>query len=432
MKNQELIVAFLALALVKLSNRRARIGAIYSNIPELFECTDGTYTSSSGKRGCVRHGGKKTGLPLNFGNSGSSLLEIQDIPLSQIIIDRKLFQGREKAFSQRSVDNILADVENGRFVWENLDPITLWRSPDNQLFLLSGHSRLKAFEILADASLKVDGKSFNRIPAKVRSGSLEGAQRLALESNTLSTKETDTERAAYYRRLRQDGTEEKSLLQMVKKNEGKNWVNVYAYTFLSPSGSSWATLKQFADGEDTSSTMAKSLIKWIGNGRRIFPMLTNEHENELYQWIFENKGYGTAAGQVANERNFLEKLEMVIQKNTVFGEFDPSKPLNILAAQQKSPVEIQYEMQVQELNRDILEIDRQLKAKIKTLAQQRATAEQVRQIVAPFEAALRTKRAELARLLQKRSEITEYSKNEPQLFGIRGFKRFRFFHHQNT
>lgn len=417
MNNQTALIGG-AVLLFLLSKRKGKIGAIFTDIPELYECADGTYSTSNGSRACHRHGGRKSMDPVQFGRGGSGLLNIQDVPLNQIHINRDLFQGREKAFSQRSVDNIVNDATSGRFQWENLDPITLWRSPEGKLYLLSGHSRLRSFEILSAEGVKVDGKGFDRIPAKIRTGSLEQAQRMALESNTLSTKETDVERAAYYRRLRQDGTTEKDLVSQIKKNEGRNWANIYAYTFLSPAGRTWATLKQFAEGEDQSATLAKSLARWIGNGRKEFPQLTNEHEGELYAWLFEQRGYGTGAGQVSSELDFREKLGVFVQKNTFFGDFDQSKPLNIMAAQYKSPTEAALDTAIQEKNKEVQQTDREIKAKVKSLTERGGNKTDVARIIAPLEAKLRNLRIELASLINKKSEVVEYSKNEPTLFGI--------------
>jgi hypothetical protein len=421
--------SLLGLLLLKKNKEAARVGAIFNELPELLECADGSFSSARSSRACNRRGGQKTGLPITFGGGGSGLLNIQDIALDQIKINRELFQGREKAFSKRSVDNIVTDAQAGRFAWENLDPITLWRSPEGELFLLSGHSRLKAFETLAESGVKVDGKGFTRIPAKIRTGSLQSAQRMALESNTLSTKETDIERAAYYRRLRQDGEPEKSILTQCKKNEGRNWANIYAFTFLSPTGRTWATLKQFSEGEDQSATLAKTLAKWIGSARREIPQLTNEHEGELHAWLFDQKGYGTGSGQVSNERDFQERVQVFVQKNTFFGEFDQDKPLNILSAQQKSPTELEYDRAISEKTKQLSDLDKEMRQKIKVLTDRRATASDIARIIQPYETGLRNLRVELSRLLQKKNEVIEYSKNEIRLFGIQknkigGFPRY--------
>jgi len=40
-------------------------------------------------------------------------------------------------------------------------------------------------------------------------------------------------------------------------------------------------------------------------------------------------------------------------------------------------------------------------------------------IISPLETTLRNQRADLQRLLQKKTEVIEYSKNEATLFGLR-------------
>ena len=404
------------------------IGAIYPQIPALYECNDGTFTTSDSPRGCTRHGGKRSGTPVQLSDNYSGLLNIRDVPLDAISIDRKLFQGREKAFSERSVLNIIQDVDTGRFLWENLDPIILWQSPDGKFYLLSGHSRLEAFRRLAGRNATAQGKAFSRIPAKIlQNVPVDVAQTVALESNTLSTKETDLERAAYYRRLRQEGTPEKTILDMAKKNEGRNWTNIYAYTFLSPSGSAWATLRQFAESEDTSATIAKSLGKWLGQARRQFPILTNEHEGEIYRWLFEQKGYGTGRNQVSSEREFLERVGEFVQKNTFFGQFDTDKPLNIQNLLTKSPAEQEYDIQIDGAKREVQEAENDLRAKIRQLASANASKTEVQRITQPLETRLRNARLELQRLLQAREKVIEYSKSEPALFGCRRMFRAPLF-----
>lgn len=394
------------------------IGAVFPALPKLYECVDGSFSTSESSRGCSRHGGKKTGIPVAFGGGGSKL-KVKDVPLSEISTDKNMFQGREKDFSLRSVENIVSAVKSGAFVWANLDPVTLWKSTTGKLYIISGHSRFEAFKRLSAENIKYDGEKFDSIPAKILIAvPLEAAQRIALESNTLSTKETDLERAKYYRKLRQDGTKESALVDDIKKNEGKNWVNIYAYTFLSQTGKSIDALSKFGDKEDTSAQMTKSLVKWIGSGRKSFPELTNDHEDELYSWLFERKGYGTGPGSVSTEAEFKEALNSFVSKNTFFGKFDQEKPLNIMSLLQKSPAEAQYDEQINEAKKLVLDSEKNLKSKIKTLTDRGATKSEIQKIVEPFEAALRNQRVNLQKLLQKKTDVLEYSKNEKTLFGV--------------
>lgn len=394
------------------------IAAIYKQLPSVYACQDGTFSTARLPYACSRRGGRVSDTPVNTG-AGSGLLTIVDVPLSAVHVDRALFQGREKAYSERSVKNIVEAVQNGSFVWENLDPITLWRAPNGQLYLLSGHSRFHAFQILAKAGAVVDGKRFDHIPAKIRTGDLSAAKRLALESNTLSTKETDIERAAYYMRLRADGAKESDIKAQIKRNEDRNGPNIYAYTFLSPNGRTWAALKQIGEGTDQTATLVKSFARWIGSARARWQGLSTGHEDELFIWLVEQKGYGTGSGQVSNERDFLAKVEFFIQKNTFLGKWDNSQPLNIMGAMQKTPTEAAYDARIQEAQRAVLDYEKQIKEKTRELSARGATKNDLARILAPYEAQLRNARADLLKLVEKRSEVIEYSKREATLFGYR-------------
>lgn len=394
------------------------LGAIYPKVPAVYPCNDGTFSTSGGRNACNRHGGRRSDMPVHTGAGGSRLLNIQDVPLSDIHIDRKLFQGRESEYSSRSVENIISDVAAGRFVWENLDPVTLWRDGSGKLFLLSGHSRFEAFKRLAAAGATIDGKGFTRIPAKIRSGSLDDARRLALESNTLSTKETPTERAVYYIRLRAGGMSEKDLRDAIRKNEDKSAGNIYAYTWLNPNGRTFQALKQLAAGTDSTATLLQSWARWIGTARQQFPFLSNEHETELFAWLADQKGYGTGTGQVSNERDFLEKVKYFIQKNSFMGKFDTAKPLNILNLLQKSPVEQQFDEQIRQQQKIVVDQEKKIKLLTKDLTDRKASRNDIARILEPEERYLRNARLELQRLLLKKTEVVEYAKNEQTLFGI--------------
>ncbi len=153
-------------------------------------------------------------------------------------------------------------------------------------------------------------------------------------------------------------------------------------------------------------------------------MLTGEHENELYNWLFDQKGYGTGSAQVSNEREFMERVASFIQKNTFMGQFDPNKPLNIQRLLYKSPTEQAYETQINEARQAVADTEKELRNKIKSLTDQGAGRADIQRIVAPIEAQLRNQRIALQQLLQKQSAVIEYSKNEARLFGIKRPRRY--------
>lgn len=396
-----------------------KLGAIYPEIPaEFYECTDGTFTDKSSRRACAWHGGLKSGEPIPTGGGGSSF--VQEVPLTMIQSNPEWFQNRADAYSTRSVEAIVSAVLEGRFVWTNFDPIQLWKGPGGVLYILSGHSRKEAFKRLSDMGIEYQGRRFDTIPAKVETGlSLEEAQTVARQSNTLSTPETALERAAYYRRLR--GTGEFTLRQLeeqAKRTEGRNANKVLAFSFLNPSGKTYAALEAMQTADATSFGNMETIAQWIGNARKSMPMLTNAHENELYDWLVTGGGYGTKSGQINSELAFKSELQKIVMKRTEFGVFNQNEPLNILSARYASPVEAEYNAQVNELQRAIADLEKEKKDALKRYAKD-ASPEDMRRILAPIEAGLRIKGQELQRLILKRNEIFDAAKNQASLFGLR-------------
>lgn len=401
------------------------IGAIFPTIPgEWYECNDGTFSTSGSPYGCSWHGGLKTGEPIPTGGGAqSSALLIQDVPLTQINTRPEWFQNRADAYSTRSVENIVSAVLENRFVWSNFDPIQLWKADDGKLYILSGHSRKEAFKRLADMGASYDGRTFDSIPAKIETGlTLEQAQQVARESNTLGTPETVLERAAYYRRLRQTGnTTLRQLDEAAKRTEGRNAATVLALSFLNTGGKTYRALEALQAGDETSRGNLENIARWIGNARKSFPMLTDAHENEIYDWLVTGGGYGTSRGQISSERDFKAELQKIIFKRTEFGVFNQDEPLNILNSRYTSPVEAEYNRQLSEKQAEIRELEKEQKEKTRRYAS--ASREDFRRIMQPVEAALRIKRQELQNLLLKKNDVLDAAKNQTSLFGFRRIYR---------
>lgn len=389
-----------------------------------YGCTDGAYSDHSGPGACRWHGGLISRSPIEGGAEGGRL-GVVDVPLARIKTKPEWFQNRSEGFSVRSVDNIVNAVRAGKFSWGALDPITLWESPDGDLFVLSGHSRTEGFARLYAAGAQVDGRDFSKIPAKIQRGiSEQEARRLAMESNTLATKESDMERAAYYRRLRVDENwNARDIEQAARRMEGRNANQVLALSYLSPRGKTWGALAQLQEAEDQSRGIMANVARWIGNARRSFPQLSDAHENELYDFLITGRAYGTAKGQISNEREFQGRLQVIVDRRTTFGVFDQAAPLNIYNLISKSPVEQTYDAQLEEARQNVTDADRQLKEKTATLAQRGATEEKIRELTAALEAGLRRARIEYQNLLQARGRVMEAAKNELNLFQISGFTK---------
>jgi hypothetical protein len=350
--------------------------------------------------------------------------QVSDIPVKSINIKREWFQNRATPYSERSVQNIVDAANAGQFNWANMDAVTLWAGPDSKLYMLSGHSRLEAFERLCAAGKQ----EFCNIPAKIATVSLSEAKKIALESNTLSTKETDIERAEYYRKARENFATSKQIEEDAKRLEGANWTTIVAYSYLYPSGKTWNALNLLQSAEATSQNNIKTIAKWIGNAVKRLPQLTVSHENEIYDWLVTNRGYGTRAGQISKETEFATRLAAIVNKRTQWGVLD--ERLNIQNNVVLSPVERQYNAQLDEAKERINELEKQLKDKQADLIKRGATDAQIIELTAPINAAIQKAKLDLRRLVDNRDEVASYAKQEQNLFsnmaGRRG-ARFKLY-----
>lgn len=334
------------------------IGQIVQKIPRTwYRCVDGTFSSHNRPGACQNHCGLASGKPVRLVNATSRPQRTQAqaqvkandivlIPLAEIFTNPSWFQNRDKAFSLRSVENIVSAVENNVFNWANFDAITVW-SYQGKYYILSGHSRTEAFTRLCAMRATAQGRDFCRIPAKIVTGiSLDEAKRIAMESNTLSTRESDLERAQYYRRQLATGTPLQEVKAAAARMEGKEAVKVLAFAYLNPNGKTIAGLRALENADQTSRNNLTNIARWIGNARQTVPVLTDRHENELYDWLVTDKAYGTAKGQISNELEFKSRLAAILQKRTTFGKLEDS--LNIQGSITKTPTEQTYDGQVSE------------------------------------------------------------------------------------
>lgn len=275
------------------------------------------------------------------------------------------FQNRNEKFSEISVQRIIHAVENGSFNWAAFDPVVIWLNPsDNKYYILSGHSRCEAFWRLLKMGKKVDGRSFAKIPARVFKGSYEEAKYFAQNSNTLSTKETTTERASYYHKLLTLTNGNKKEIAKIKDEcksaEGKEFKTVWALAHLNPSGAAFELLTDLEKGE-TAATVnglgdvenkntALILAVWVGNLRAAFPQLTNEHENEIFYFLIRG-GYPGKYKTYTELKDIISAL--VAARTDSDGNFNASKKINIERSSEELTHEKQYQFELSELDKEI-------------------------------------------------------------------------------
>ncbi len=341
------------------------------------------------------------------------------VPIESIFTDKALFQNREADFSEESVGRILRAVENGSFRMEVFDPVLLWKKPaDGRLYILSGHSRTEAFRRLAKSD-----KRFKSIPAKTISVAENEAKKIARESNTLSTRESDLERGAYYRNLRKEGTEEKELIALSRQNEGKNGIHILNLSYLSPRGYAVGRLKSLDEAGEGQKTNMAIIADWTGQARRTFPPLTDEHENEISEYLFLG-GYGTKPHQFSSRQKFMDRLRVVVLRATEFGQFRHDKPLNLKNAAATGTQEAQFNARYNALLKEVADAELTFKEKslyaFTQLREGKTTQERADALVAQYGASWSAAKLKLNALVADRDKYLQSDKAQTQLFGLSG------------
>lgn len=337
-------------------------------------------------------------------NTGGGWDSVKLIDIKKIYKDPARFQNRETAESSESVNRIIKDVEVGKFDWAKFDPVTVWRDPrDGRLYVLSGHSRTRAFEKLNAAGALVRGRKFDKIPAKLFEGSEAEAIDFALNSNTLSTKETEIERANYYRRKLQNGTPAAEVLEEIKTNEGKNYIRIWAFAHLNPRGLTWDALRTLQDTNSENSELIKIVAEWIGKLFTRFPQLTAEHDKEIYNYLIKEGAYGKGAGKINNYQKLLEKVTKAVERRTMFGEFDKNARLNLLNLNESSENLKRFDETKKALNQELRAASAELNAKRKEFLQRQKQDKSI--TAADVERALQPYLQEVNRLQKKIIEL---------------------------
>ncbi len=394
------------------------IGAIINNNQTFTACVDGSYSTAS-KYPCRTRGGvskKQNKQPkfLSKTGAGYACADTYLVPLNKIHTNEKLFQNREDDFSLESVNRIINAVKKGSFKWQVFDPILLWLSPSGKLYVLSGHSRTKAFRMLSKSKYKVDGQDFKRIPAKIIKVGEKEAVQIALMSNTLSTPETPVERAIYYRNLLINGIGIKEVQELAQLYEGRNASSILRYAMLNPNGKAINAIKLLQKGDPTSRKQAEKIALWIGDARIKFPQLTNIHENEIYDYLARD-----SKGIIKSSRDFNDLLKRAIERQSNTGEFDNAKPLNLQNNISKSPTIQAFEKELYRLKKELDKATKLRDNKFNEFVKRGASEKEIKRAIEKYDNAVTAFRRKYMQQLKMKMSVEKADKKQASLFGFR-------------
>ena len=257
---------------------------------------------------------------------------VKTIPLSDLYTDEKRFQNRKK-LNEEIVDNI---VKN--FKPTDLDPLVVWYDKkQDKTFVLAGHHRFEALKRLKHKTVPV---KYANEDYPTEADAIRYAKEI---SNANRTLEEPYERAAIYRKYREEGYSEKDINEKAAL-EGKNRSYILNLSWLNPKGATMSTLVQFSQTQSKADkNEAERIADWIGQARRNAPELTDAHEKEMFDFLTNKE----ASKRTTNKAKFLEYVR------ACYNPFEPTEPLNLARIKYQSEGEKQYDEEVEELKNNI-------------------------------------------------------------------------------
>ena len=269
---------------------------------------------------------------------------IEMVGMNDLKTDEASFQNRE-GLNLKKVDDIVANYNPSEF-----DPIIYWTDASGQKYTLNHHrfaaaQKLKLDEIPAQKLTYPLGhpKEFQVVPATDKAEAIDFAIN---RSNANRSMETAVERAKALRKLQKTGTKEE--VNKFLEREGKNKTKIQNIAALNENGKTIDALKMFGDAEDVQlQKETEQRSDWIGEARRRISGLTNEHENEMFDFLMDKD----ASKRITSKADFISKV------TSLAGGFDfnPENPLNLKRFKYQTEGERAYD-----------EITGQLKSEIDT------------------------------------------------------------------
>jgi ParB-like chromosome segregation protein Spo0J len=259
--------------------------------------------------------------------------DVRVVPLSSITTDESRFQNRQELDQQK-----LNDIAEN---WKDADqdPIHVWTDPKNgKTYVLSGHHRFYGAKKAGRENVKIVDRTNDFTETQAIKFAKE-------EANANRTMETPLERAKALREKTKRGDSKQEINKFLER-EGKNKSFVQNLAALNPLGKVMQMLGQFGNAEDRQTQKeTEQRADWIGEARRTIAGLTDAHENEMFDFLFDKD----ASKRITTKADFLQKVRSVVKP------LEPDVPLNIARFKNKTQGEAAYDEAVNEKKAEIAE-----------------------------------------------------------------------------
>ena len=257
--------------------------------------------------------------------------DVRVVPLSSITTDESRFQNRQELDQQK-----LNDIAEN---WKDADqdPIHVWTDPKNgKTYVLSGHHRFYGAKKAGRENVKIVDRTNDFTETQAIKFAKE-------EANANRTMETPLERAKALREKTKRGDSKQEINKFLER-EGKNKSFVQNLAALNPLGKVMQMLGQFGNAEDRQTQKeTEQRADWIGEARRTIAGLTDAHENEMFDFLFDKD----ASKRITTKADFLQKVRSVVKP------LEPNVPLNIARFKNKTQGEAAYDEAVNEKKAEI-------------------------------------------------------------------------------
>ena len=312
-------------------------------------------------------------------------------PFSELSVDADRFQPREKQSSKDvevAVDELLKEYSGeqketlkskiikiinettgslesikrvvNNFDSNKLDPLKTWKDPKDGKTYVANHSRLAGHKILSilpdtdERVIKAKESGFEKgyilthpTNYKTEQEFVENAQ----NSNDEATRNTILESANRIRKwvgLTKKQIKEKA--ESIFRKDANFLINLAS---LNINGKAINLLKSVEKSTDkTSQKEAEKIADWIGEVRKQNSNITNQHENELFDFLMDKDN----SKRIRDKAEFLSKVASIT--NDI--HFNPDNPLNIARYKYKSEGEKQYDKEVEERKDKISELQQKI------------------------------------------------------------------------
>lgn len=309
---------------------------------------------------------------------------IKEIPRSQITTMPELFQGRQTAYSEETVEKILSEGYD-----KSNEPIIVWFNSENEKYVvISGHSRWEASKRLYEKG----DESLETMPVKEFIGDKEEAVSYAvLESNRASTSEGFLSDLNAVKKMMNDGYNKSEMAKYIKPDSYLE--KLINYTYLNPNGQFVDYLSQPAKH---SVPYLERNANWVGQLRKQFgSKLTNSHEKEIFDYFYKENKKGL----------FIKKEDFVnmINGRVMSLDWNENKPLNLKNAVYTSPLISPVKELIKQVDSEINEYNSDINKKRILIA--RAKEQGLNDLAVKFESEIEGINSKITLLVERKLKL---------------------------